>query len=176
VRPDEILAATREKFLGVFRVPSAGASRNGASALLADKSRVYRTFDLDRNGTGSEFNRFFIRWLAGSVLFGDSHQLLHLGKRGPAMKMTYATLKSEPDKPVETRLWQAVVLSTIQEWISGPLRYKREAEKYLFQDPKDFPLVCQQAGLDVDRLRAQLTRLRAQVAPLGHADPLGVSR
>ena len=58
VRPDEILAATREKFLGVFRVPSAGASRNGASALLADKSRVYRTFDLDRNGTGSEFNRF----------------------------------------------------------------------------------------------------------------------
>src|SRR5580700_10850203 len=92
------------------------------------------------------------------------------------MKTTYATLKSEPDKPVETRLWQAVVLSTIQEWISGPLRYKREAEKYLFQDPKDFPLVCQQAGLDVDRLRAQLTRLRAQVAPLGHADPLGVSR
>ena len=88
--------------------------------------------------------------------------------------MTYATLKSEPDKPVETRLWQAVVLSTIQEWISGPLRYKREAEKYLFQDPKDFPLVCQQAGLDVDRLRAQLTRLRAQVAPLGHADPLGI--
>jgi hypothetical protein len=92
------------------------------------------------------------------------------------MKTTYATLKSEPDKPVETRLWQAVVLSTIQEWISGPLRYKREAEKYLFQDPKDFPLVCQQAGLDVDRLRAQLTRLRAQVAPLGHADPLGFSR
>jgi hypothetical protein len=38
------------------------------------------------------------------------------------MKMTYATLKSEPDKPVETRLWQAVVLSTIQEWISGQLR------------------------------------------------------
>jgi hypothetical protein len=57
VRLDEILAATREKFLGMFRVPSTGASLNRGSVALADKSRVYRTFDLDRNGTGSKFNR-----------------------------------------------------------------------------------------------------------------------
>ena len=100
------------------------------------------------------------------MLFGHSRNLLHLGKRGPVVKTTYATVMTEQDKPVETRLWQAVVLSTIQEWISGPLRYKREAEKYLFQDPSDFPLVCQQAGLDVDRLRAQLSRLRPRVTPM----------
>ena len=58
------------------------------------------------------------------------------------------------------RLWQAVIVTTIQEWISGPLRSKRQAEEYLFQDEKDFPVVCQSAGLDPHRLRTKLNRLR----------------
>jgi hypothetical protein len=77
-----------------------------------------------------------------------------------------ATTEQDAQAQVEKRLWQAVVVSTIQEWISGPLRYKRIAEEYLFQDRSDFPMVCQSAGLDVDRLRQQLTRLRA------HSDPI----
>jgi hypothetical protein len=81
------------------------------------------------------------------------------------MSMSNAGVMSEHDATIETRLWQAVVVSTIQEWISGPLRKKREAEEYLFQDPKDFPLVCQSAGLDVDQLRAKLARLRSRVTP-----------
>ena len=60
----------------------------------------------------------------------------------------------------ETRLWQAVLVTTIQEWISGTLRRQRQAEEYLFQDQRDFPAVCQSAGLDADRLRANLHRLR----------------
>jgi hypothetical protein len=60
----------------------------------------------------------------------------------------------------ETRLWQAVIVTTIQEWISGPLRSKRLAEEYLFKDDKDFPLVCESAGMDCGRLRAKLNRLR----------------
>jgi hypothetical protein len=60
---------------------------------------------------------------------------------------------------VEKRLWQAVIVTTIQEWISGPLRSKRQAEEYLFQDQKDFPVVCQSAGMDADRLRAKLNHL-----------------
>ncbi len=76
------------------------------------------------------------------------------------MKFSLATATTERDAPVEMRLWQAVVVSTIQEWVSGPLRYQRQAEEYLFKDFSDFPLVCQSAGLDVDRLRQQLTRLR----------------
>ena len=66
----------------------------------------------------------------------------------------------------ESRLWQAVIVSTIQEWMHGPLRLKRQAEEYLFSDDSDFPAVCQSAGMDVKRLRAKLTRLRpASVMP-----------
>jgi hypothetical protein len=65
----------------------------------------------------------------------------------------------------ESRLWQAVIVSTIQEWMSGPLRRKRQAEEYLFKNNSDFPAVCQSAGMDVDRLRAKLTRLRQPSAP-----------
>lgn len=72
--------------------------------------------------------------------------------------------------PLEKRLWQAVILTTVQEWISGPLRFKRQAEEYLFNDDKDFPLVCQSAGMDVQRLRAQLTRLRLRNASF-HIQP-----
>jgi len=62
----------------------------------------------------------------------------------------------------EQRLWRAVIATTIQEWISGPLRFKRQAEEYLFQDQKDFPLVCQSAGMDVERLRSELKRIQVR--------------
>ena len=64
----------------------------------------------------------------------------------------------------EHRLWTAVLARTIEEWVSGPSRKKREAEQYLFNDNEDFPLVCQSAGIDPGRLRADLRRLRAKGA------------
>jgi hypothetical protein len=73
-------------------------------------------------------------------------------------------ITNQPEPLAESRLWQAVIVSTIEEWISGPLRLKRQAEDYLFRDDSDFPAVCQSAGMDVDRLRAKLTRLRLQSA------------
>lgn len=63
----------------------------------------------------------------------------------------------------EKRLWQAVLLATIQDWICGPLRRKRQAEEYLFQDQKDFQTVCKSAGMDPDQLRAKLLRLRMRL-------------
>jgi hypothetical protein len=60
----------------------------------------------------------------------------------------------------EARLWRAVIASAIWEWVSGPLRSKREAEKYLFGNSKDFTLVCESAGMDAGRLRAGLLRFR----------------
>jgi hypothetical protein len=60
----------------------------------------------------------------------------------------------------EQRLWQAVLVRTIEEWMSGHLRQKRLAEHYLFGDKTDFTLVCQSAGLDPDDLRARLTKIR----------------
>jgi hypothetical protein len=63
----------------------------------------------------------------------------------------------------EKRLWQAVLLATIQDWMWGPLRRKRQAEEYLFQDHKDFDAVCKSAGMDPDRLRSKLNRLRMRL-------------
>ncbi len=60
----------------------------------------------------------------------------------------------------EVRLWQAVLVRAIEEWMSGPAREQRQAEHYLFHDNSDFALVCQSAGLDPDDLRARLNRIR----------------
>jgi len=69
--------------------------------------------------------------------------------------------KDETMKVVpEHRLWSAVILTTVQEWLSGPLRLSRRAEQYLFHDEKDFVMVCQSAGMDPGRLRGQLGRMR----------------
>jgi|SRR5579872_4578023 len=60
----------------------------------------------------------------------------------------------------EARLWRAVIADVIQEWVYGPLRNAREAERYIFGNSRDFALVCESAGLDVGRLRAELLRVR----------------
>lgn len=65
---------------------------------------------------------------------------------------------------VEERVWQAVIVSTIEEWMSGPLRRSLEAEQFLFRDECDFRLVCQSAGMDAGRLRQRLARLRDKLA------------
>jgi hypothetical protein len=78
---------------------------------------------------------------------------------------------SEAKPLAESRLWQAVIVSTIEEWLSGPLLLKRQAEEYLFKDDSDFPAVCQSAGMDVGRLRSKLTHLRMQSATASPAMP-----
>ena len=57
----------------------------------------------------------------------------------------------------EQRLWRAVIANTIQEWIRGPLRLRREAEEFLFHDD-DFRLVCFSAGMDPEYVRERLKR------------------
>jgi hypothetical protein len=75
---------------------------------------------------------------------------------------TKAAVLGESSAGPEKRLWQAVIVTAIQEWISGTLRSQRKAEEFLFQDQRDFPTVCQSAGLDADLLRNKLNRLRLQ--------------
>ena len=70
------------------------------------------------------------------------------------------SLEIELDTVPETRLWQAVILRAVEEWVSGGLRTQREAEDFLFEDPIDFPRVCESAGVNVDRLRSRLKKLR----------------
>jgi hypothetical protein len=74
------------------------------------------------------------------------------------------TLGMDLDTAAETRLWQAVILSAVEDWVSGGLRTKREADAYLFDDQDDFPRVCESAGMDVGRIRSRLKRLRRKSA------------
>ena len=74
-------------------------------------------------------------------------------------------LATSQEQTTDSLLWRAVIASAIQDWLSGPLRLKREAERYLFDNSRDLSLVCESAGLDVSRLRARLNKLRGQSMP-----------
>jgi hypothetical protein len=75
-----------------------------------------------------------------------------------------STLGMKMEAAPETRIWQAVILNAVQDWVTGPLRTKREAETYLFDDQTDFPRVCKSAGMDVNRLRSRLRKFKAHSA------------
>jgi hypothetical protein len=75
----------------------------------------------------------------------------------------YGVSQNEHHATAEARVWQAVILQTIEEWLHGPLRRSLQAESYLFTDNVDFPMVCEQAGMDVGRLRSGLNRIRNRV-------------
>ena len=62
----------------------------------------------------------------------------------------------------ETLLWRGVIARTIQDWISGPLGSKCEAERYLFENSADLSSVCSSAGIDVSRLRMCLNKVRSR--------------
>lgn len=71
---------------------------------------------------------------------------------------------NETEQPIgEQRLWVAVLSQAIQDWQGDRLRSKRDAEQFLFQDQKDFQLVCARAGIDPISFRSQLLRLRGPV-------------
>jgi hypothetical protein len=63
----------------------------------------------------------------------------------------------------ENRLWTAVIVKAVEDWRNGTLRARREAQKFLFEDHRDFNNVCASAGLDPSRLRAQLLRIGRKI-------------
>lgn len=68
---------------------------------------------------------------------------------------------NETEQPIgEQRLWVAVLAQAIEDWQGDRLRSKRDAEQFLFQDQKDFQIVCARAGIDPVSFRSQLFRLR----------------
>lgn len=64
---------------------------------------------------------------------------------------------SSVDVTAENRMWTAVRLQAVQ---SNIMRASREAEKFLFDDEKDFATVCTGAGLNPSSFREQLKRIR----------------
>ena len=86
--------------------------------------------------------------------------------------MFSSSLNQDPvQETPEQRMWKAVIAQTVQEWVSGPLRSRREAEAYLLEDEEDFRTVCCAAGMDPSALRARLCRLRKRGAAGAKSDP-----
>ncbi len=69
----------------------------------------------------------------------------------------------------EQKLWRAVIATTVQEWVRGPLRRKRAAEQFLFCDNKDYRTVCFSAGINPGNLRGRLQKIRARREAEEHA-------
>jgi hypothetical protein len=77
------------------------------------------------------------------------------------MSETMVQLSEDPEI-AEQKLWRAVIAKTVGEWILGPHRRQREAERFLFQDEDDFYTVCFSAGMDPRYLRDRLKKFRAR--------------
>jgi hypothetical protein len=71
-------------------------------------------------------------------------------------------LQFQERSTAEEKLWRAVITRSLEEWICGPLSFSRKAEQFLFEDQHDFQAVCSSAGMDADRLRNRLKKLRAR--------------
>ncbi|MGH9736029.1 MAG: hypothetical protein ACRD8A_15735 [Candidatus Acidiferrales bacterium] len=63
----------------------------------------------------------------------------------------------------ERRLWTAVIVHAVQDWLSGTLREKREAQNFLFENTDDFHEVCASAGIDPSSFRSRLLRVGREV-------------
>ena len=69
---------------------------------------------------------------------------------------------AEVGETAEQRLWRAVIASTVDEWVNGPLRKSREAEHFLFTDDQDYKTVCYSAGINPQSLRSRLEKIRSR--------------
>ena len=69
---------------------------------------------------------------------------------------------SELQESAVQKLWRAVIACTVEEWVSGPLRQKREAEQFLFSDNLDYQTVCYSAGINPENLRCRLEKIRSR--------------
>ena len=77
--------------------------------------------------------------------------------------MSVETMRcQEVEEGAVQKLWRAVIASTVEEWVSGPLRKKREAEQFLFDDNRDYRTVCYSAGINPENLRGRLEKIRTQ--------------
>ena len=63
------------------------------------------------------------------------------------------------------RLWTAVILQAIEDFQSGSMRRREEAERFFFQSHKDFAQVCRSAGLDPINMVEKVKKLKAAAKP-----------
>lgn len=71
-------------------------------------------------------------------------------------------MNPDVEETSEQKLWRAVIASTVEEWMNGPLRRRQEAEEFLFRDEQDYRTVCSSAGIDPEVLRNRLEKIRGR--------------
>jgi len=67
------------------------------------------------------------------------------------------------DATSERALWLAVLALAVEDWTKGTLRAQRDAQRFLFEDKRDYFSVCASAGLDGDALRSRLLKIGHRV-------------
>jgi hypothetical protein len=88
---------------------------------------------------------------------------LRAGREEQGGRMSFTMFQNaEVEETAEQKLWRAVIVRTVEEWVSGPLRQKREAEEFLFSDNQDYRTVCYSAGISPENLRGRLEKFRQQ--------------
>jgi hypothetical protein len=70
----------------------------------------------------------------------------------------------------ERQLWIAVLTMAVEDWRSGTLRMRREAQKFLFENHDDYQHVCASAGVDPSGFRGSLLRIGKKIAMQGPWD------
>jgi hypothetical protein len=65
----------------------------------------------------------------------------------------------------ERRLWTAVLVNAVEDWRTGTLRARREAQDFLFEDAEDFATVCAGAGLNPESMRTKLLKIGRRIQP-----------
>jgi hypothetical protein len=63
------------------------------------------------------------------------------------------------------KLWTAVLLQALEDWKGSNARRRSEAEKFFFESPEDFNVVCCGAGLVPDSVLIRLRRMKETAAP-----------
>ncbi len=70
----------------------------------------------------------------------------------------------------ERHLWIAVLTMAVEDWRSGTLRNRRDAQRFLFEDRQDYERVCAAAGVDPNGFRSSLLRIGRKIAMHGPWD------
>jgi len=95
-----------------------------------------------------------------------SHRVLRRGRMGTTTAQVNVDMHNTVTEELISarRLWTAVLLNAVEDWRTGTLRARREAQVFLFENDEDFEMVCTAAGLDSNDFRVRLLKVGRRVA------------
>lgn len=103
-----------------------------------------------------------MHWLGLNVECASGRLTKGKTKGGEALAMLEQIIGNE-EYAAERRMWTAVIVNAVEDWLSGPLRIRLAAQKFLFEDDDDFYQVCACAGIDPATFRSKLLRVGRRI-------------